>query len=140
MLHMVYCRRLWPVSATRIGVLDGVRPQKRAGMFAQVARPAKAAQKRKTKVSRTSSRRLAPATVIVASAALMLTLADARQSFAGCGGYCEARQVRALCHRAVAARDLEVHERDAEFAKCRADPTSYLAVEPLRGRPEIGSD
>jgi hypothetical protein len=48
------------------------------------------------------------------------------QASAECGGYCEARQVRAICHHAVASQDLKAHKRDAEFEKCASDPLSYL--------------
>jgi hypothetical protein len=89
------------------------------------------------KLTKTGSRRWAPKIVMVASIALAFGLGDVAQSIAGCGGYCEARQVRAICHHAVAARNLKAHERDAEFEKCKADPLRY-AVEPARGRAEIG--
>ena len=69
--------------------------------------------------------------VIVASIALAFGLADARQSFAGCGGYCEARQARAICHEAVKAQGLRAQAREAEFEKCKADPGSYLSLEEL---------
>ena len=62
--------------------------------------------------------------VIVASIALAFGLADAQQSFAGCGGYCEAQQARAICHQAVKDQELKAHERDAEFERCKADPVS----------------
>lgn len=81
----------------------------------------------------------APKLVVLASIALAFGLTDVRQSFAGCGGYCEARQARAICHRAIAAQDLKAHERDAEFEKCKADPLSYL-IEPIMGGAEVGSD
>jgi hypothetical protein len=70
---------------------------------------------------------LAPKTVIFAWVALAFGLTDVRQSFAGCGGYCEARQARAICHRAIARRDLKAHERDAEFERCKTDPLGYQA-------------
>ena len=88
------------------------------------------------KLTKTGSRRWAPKIVIVASIALAFGLGDVAQSIAGCGGYCEARQVRSICHHAVAARDLKAHERDAEFEKCKADPLRY-AVEPVRSGTEI---
>ena len=64
--------------------------------------------------------------VIVASIALAFGLTDARQSFAGCGGYCEAQQARAICHYAVKAQGLQAQQRDVEFDKCKADPASYM--------------
>ena len=64
----------------------------------------------------------------VASVALAFGLAAASQSLAGCGGYCEARQARLICHQAVKNKGLRAHERDAEFARCRADPASYLEL------------
>ena len=82
------------------------------------------------------SRRLAPKTVIVASIALAFGFTDVRQSSAGCGGYCEARQARTICHRAIARRDLKAHERDAEFERCKTDPLGYQ-VETVPGGAEI---
>jgi hypothetical protein len=75
---------------------------------------------------------LAPRTVIVASVALAFGLIDVPASFAGCGGYCAARQARAICHRAIARQDLKAHERDAEFERCKADPLGYQ-VETVPG-------
>jgi hypothetical protein len=76
---------------------------------------------------------LAPKTVIFAWLALAFGLIDVRESSAACGGYCEARQARAICHRAIARQDLKAHERDAEFEKCKTDPVGYLAEPVLRG-------
>jgi hypothetical protein len=67
-----------------------------------------------------------PRTLTVASIALAFVLTGVAQSSAECGGYCEARQARSICHHAVASRDLKAHERDAEFEKCKSDPLSYL--------------
>jgi hypothetical protein len=72
-----------------------------------------------------------PNAVVVFSIALAVGLADVHSSFAGCGGYCEARQVRAMCHQAISIQDLKRHERDVEFEKCKADPTAYLQLEEL---------
>jgi hypothetical protein len=83
-------------------------------------------------VARTGSGRLARKSVIVASIALAFGLADVPRSFAECGGYCAARHVRAVCHDAVARQDLGARERDAEFEKCKADPSRYL-VETVPG-------
>ena len=69
--------------------------------------------------------------VVVASIALVFGLAATRQSFAGCGGYCEARQARAICHHAVKVQDLQRQQREAEFEKCKADPASYLELDQL---------
>jgi hypothetical protein len=73
-----------------------------------------------------SSRGLAARSVIVASIALAFGLAAAPQSFAGCGGYCEAQQARAICHHAVKAQGLQAQQRDVEFDRCKADPASYM--------------
>jgi hypothetical protein len=78
-------------------------------------------------------------TVLLASMALAFGLTDIWPSSAECGGYCEARQVRAICHRALATQNLEAYERDAEFEKCKADPMRYL-VEPVAGEAGIGSN
>ena len=82
-------------------------------------------------------RRRALSIVMVASITFMLS--GVTQSFAECGGYCEARQTLTICHRAVVARDLKTHERDAEFEKCKSDPLSYLAP-PARGGAQFGFD
>jgi hypothetical protein len=78
------------------------------------------------KVIGKSSRGLAAHTVIVASIALAFELAAAPQSFAGCGGYCEAQQTRTICHHAVRSQGLQARQRDVEFDKCKADPASYM--------------
>ena len=75
--------------------------------------------------------RRAAHSIIVASIALAFSLAEAQQSFAGCGGYCEARQARATCHDAVTAQGLRARQRDAEFEICKADPVGYLQLEEL---------
>jgi hypothetical protein len=75
--------------------------------------------------------------VVVASIALVFELVGARQSFAGCGGYCEARQARAICHDAVKAQGLQRQARDAEFEKCKADPASYLQLDQLTDDAEM---
>jgi hypothetical protein len=87
-----------------------------------------------------SSRGLATRLVIVASIALAFGLAGLRQSFAGCGGYCEARQALAICHHAVKAQGLNVRERDAEFEKCKGDPASYLQLEELADELELSDE
>jgi len=75
--------------------------------------------------------------LVVASIALVFGLAGARQSFAGCGGYCEARQARAICHDAVKAQGLQRQARDAEFEKCKADPASYLQLDQFTDDAEM---
>jgi hypothetical protein len=81
-------------------------------------------------IGNSSSGWVAPS-VIVASVALAFGLADVRQSFAGCGGYCEAQRARATCHQAVEAQGLQARARDAQFDKCKADPASYLQLEEI---------
>ena len=81
-----------------------------------------------------SSRMLA-----VASIALAFVLSGVAQSFAACGGYCEARQVRAMCHHAVATQHLKGQERDAEFQTCASDPRTYL-TQDLQGGAQLGLD
>jgi hypothetical protein len=83
------------------------------------------------------SKRWLPNSVIVASLALAFGLGDGAQSIAACGGYCKARQVRAICHYAVGSQDLKAHQRDAEFEKCKSDPLSYLAPS-ARGDAQLG--
>jgi hypothetical protein len=75
--------------------------------------------------------------LIVASIALTFGLADAQQSFAGCGGYCEAKQARAICRQAVKDQELKAHERDAEFERCKADPVSYAQPDRLADDAEL---
>ncbi len=74
--------------------------------------------------------------VVIASIALVFGLIGARQSSAGCGGYCEARQARAICHHAVKAQGLQALAREAEFEKCKADPASYLQLDQLTNDAE----
>ena len=78
-----------------------------------------------------SSKGRAARLVLVAGIALAFGLADAPQSFPGCGGYCEAQQARETCHQAVTAEGLEVRKREAAFERCKADPASYLALEEV---------
>jgi hypothetical protein len=87
------------------------------------------------KLTKTGSMRWASKIVMVATIALAFGLGDVAQSIAGCGGYCEARQLRAICHHAVASQGLKARERDAEFEKCKANPLSY-AAEPVRSGTE----
>jgi hypothetical protein len=75
--------------------------------------------------------------VIVASIALAFALADARQSFAGCGGYCEAQQARATCHGAIKVQRLKAQAREAEFERCKADPARYLQLDRLTDEVEL---
>jgi hypothetical protein len=70
---------------------------------------------------------------------LAFVLSGVAQSSAACGGYCEARQVRAIGHQAVASQGLKAQKRDAEFEKCKSDPLSYLA-QPVRGGAQFGLD
>jgi hypothetical protein len=84
-----------------------------------------------------NSRRWTARSIIVAGIALAFGLVDARQSFAGCGGYCEAREARAMCHQAVEVEGLKARAREAEFEKCKADPASYLELEELTDDEEM---
>ena len=84
-----------------------------------------------------SSRGWTARSITIASVALAFGLIGARQSFAGCGGYCEARQARAMCHQAVEVEGLKAREREAEFEKCKADPASYLELEELTDDEEM---
>jgi hypothetical protein len=67
--------------------------------------------------------------LFVSTIALVVGLADVHTSVADCGGYCVARQVRVLCHQATVIKRLNGRERDVEFEKCKADPTTYLQLE-----------
>lgn len=82
----------------------------------------------------------APQILLVSTIALALGLADMHSSVAGCGGYCAARHVRALCHKATVIQGLKGRERDAEFEKCKADPTTYLQLHELADDLQEGLD
>jgi hypothetical protein len=77
--------------------------------------------------------------VTVAFVAFAFVFSGVPQSFASCGGYCSARQVRAICHHAVASKDLKADKRDAEFEKCAADPLGYR-IQTAEGRAQFGLD
>jgi hypothetical protein len=69
---------------------------------------------------------------IVGSLALSIGLFELQSSFAGpCGGYCKARQVRAICHDVVSSRGLTGYQRNAEFDKCKLDPTTHRRIEEV---------
>ena len=70
-------------------------------------------------------------TIITTILAAGFGLAGAQLSLAGCGGYCEARQARVLCHKAIEFVGLKGHQRDLEFEKCKRDPIAYLQLEEL---------
>jgi len=78
--------------------------------------------------------------VIVASIALTFGLAASTQSFAGCGGYCEAQNARAICHDAVRAQGLKAQQRDLEFDKCKADPASYAQPDQLTNDAQVRAE
>jgi hypothetical protein len=94
---------------------------------------------KEAEMAKPASRRRPSNILTAASIALAFVLSDVAQSSAACGGYCEARQVRALCHQAVASQGLKAQERDAEFEKCKSDPLSYLA-QPVRSGAQFGLD
>jgi hypothetical protein len=86
------------------------------------------------------SRVFAGRLVVVAFIALAFGVADARRSFAGCGGYCEARQARAICHEALKALNLTGRGLDVEFEVCKGDPASYLQLERVAKDAEINAE
>ncbi len=53
----------------------------------------------------------APRTIVISAIALAAGLGEVHLSIAGCGGYCEARQVRAMCHQAIKVQGLKARER-----------------------------
>lgn len=69
--------------------------------------------------------------VVVGSIALAIGVASVQPSFAGKGGpcragsSCSAGQVRQMCNSAMLEKGLKGAERQAEFEKCKGDPTSY---------------
>ena len=85
------------------------------------------------------SRRRPSGALTVASIALAFVLSGVTQSSAACGGYCEARQVRAICHDAVASQNLSAHKRDAEFQRCASDPLTYR-IQTARSGAQSGLD
>ena len=88
-------------------------------------------------MTKTGFRKLSLKAAVIASVSWAFAMGGVRESSGVCGGYCEARQVRAICHRAVTAQELETHQRDAEFEKCKSDPLSYL-IEPVWTGVEVG--
>jgi hypothetical protein len=82
----------------------------------------------------------APRTIVISAIALAAGLGEVHLSIAGCGGYCEARQVRAMCHQAIKVQGLKARERSVEFEKCKADPLNYLQIEELTDDTEDSLD
>lgn len=82
-------------------------------------------------MSKKSGLAWAPRTIVISAIAVTTGLGDVHLSIAGCGGYCEARQVRAMCHQAIKVQGLNARERVVEFEKCKSDPLSYLQIEEL---------
>ena len=91
-------------------------------------------------MSKKSGLAWAPRTIVVSAIALATGLGDVRLSIAGCGGYCQARQVRAMCHQAIKVQGLKDRDRVVEFEKCKADPLSYLQIEELTDDTENSLD
>jgi hypothetical protein len=48
-----------------------------------------------------------------------------------CGAYCNARQIRDVCHEAIKSKGLNSDQRDVEFQKCKVDPMAYKQIEEL---------
>jgi hypothetical protein len=82
-------------------------------------------------LSKNSGLAWAPRTLVVSSLALATGLGGVHSSIAACGGYCEARQVLAMCHQTIKVQALKAHDRLVEFEKCKTDPTNYLQIEEL---------
>ncbi len=82
-------------------------------------------------MARTNDSGWALRAMAIGSLALSIGLADLRPSLAACGGYCEARQARALCHRAITIEGVKGVQRDIEFEKCATDPMKYLQIEDV---------
>ena len=91
-------------------------------------------------MSKKSGLAWAPRAIVISAIALTTGLGDVRLSLAGCGAYCEARQVRAMCHQAIKVQGLNVRERGVEFEKCRLDPLNYLQIEELADDSENSLD
>jgi hypothetical protein len=91
-------------------------------------------------MSKRSGLAWAPKIIVISSIALATGLGVVHSSIAGCGGYCEARQVRAMCHQAIRIQGLKAHTRVVEFEKCKTDPTNYLQIEELTDDTEDSLD
>ncbi len=79
--------------------------------------------------SKNDLRRTPPAAIIL-SLALTIGLLDSQSVLAdGCGAYCKARAVRAICHHAVLAKGLTGLQRHVEFEKCKVDPMTHRQIE-----------
>ena len=71
-------------------------------------------------MSNENSRRRTPTSIILASLALGIGLADCQSSFAKvCGEYCEAKHAQAICQDVVRKRNLKGQRAFAEFEKCK---------------------
>jgi hypothetical protein len=67
---------------------------------------------------------------IILSLSLTIALLDSQPALAnGCGGYCKARALRAICHDAVLAKGLTGPQRHIEFEKCKVDPMTHRQIE-----------
>jgi hypothetical protein len=74
----------------------------------------------------------APRAIIIVSMAFGIGLFDSRSSFAeGCGAYCKARLVRAICHDAVKSKGVKGHQIEVEFEKCKVDPITHKRIQEL---------
>ena len=80
-------------------------------------------------------------TVIVMFLSVGIGLADTQSSYAdGCGAYCQARQVRAICHDAVKKKGLKGQQREVEFQKCMLEAVNYKQIERLTDDIETSRD
>jgi hypothetical protein len=70
--------------------------------------------------------------VLLLSFVLFVETLDFGSAFAaGCGGYCRARLVRAICHETVRTKGLTARERDVEFDRCKGDPAVHRQIQEL---------
>ena len=74
-------------------------------------------------------------TFILMSFALAIGSFDIQSTLAGgCGAYCKARTVRAICHDVVVAKGLTGRQRDSEFERCKVDPLTHRQIEEITDR------
>jgi hypothetical protein len=74
----------------------------------------------------------APRAVNIALFTFGIGLFESQPSLAdGCGAYCKARQVRAICHDIVKGKGLTGHQGDIEFDKCKFDPMIHKHMEEI---------
>ena len=79
-----------------------------------------------------SDRQWVTRAVIIVAFTVVIALFGSNSSFAdGCGTYCKARQVRAICHNTLINQGIKGHHRDVAFGKCKVDPHTHKQIERI---------